>query len=96
MTVQMYQEKVKKGDPDIKDIPQFFREFFPAECAAIVDVYCDPPFQMWKEMAAMEDLPLKYLFAMGCHPHNAKRYDDSIENVILEAMKHPFVPTIRN
>ena len=92
MTVQMYQEKAKTNDPQIFDIPSFMREFFPEECASIVDIYCDPPFDGWKDMASHEDLPLKYYFAMGCHPHNAKRYNDAVENIILEAMRHPYHP----
>jgi TatD DNase family protein len=90
MTVQMYQDKAKTGDPVVADIPAFIREFFPPECASVVDVYCDPPFDGWKEMANQEDLPLSYYFAIGCHPHNAKKYNDSVEKVILEAMKHPY------
>jgi TatD DNase family protein len=90
MTVQMYQEKAKAHDPQIFDIPSFMKEFFPPECASIVDIYCDPPFDGWRDMAAHTNLPLKYHFAMGCHPHNAKRYDDSVEAIILEAMKHPY------
>jgi TatD DNase family protein len=90
MTVQMYQEKAKAHDPQIFDIPSFMKEFFPPECASIVDIYCDPPFDGWRDMAAHTDLPLKYHFAMGCHPHNAKRYDDLIEAIILEAMEHPY------
>ena len=90
MTVQMYQEKAKAHDPQIFDIPSFMKEFFPPECASIVDIYCDPPFDGWRDMASHTNLPLKYHFAMGCHPHNAKRYDDSVEAIILEAMKHPY------
>jgi TatD DNase family protein len=91
VTVKMFQKKAKGNDPVIRDIPHFLREFFPSECTSIVDVYCDPPFPMWKEMANAQDLPLKYYFAMGCHPHHAKQYNKSLENVIIEAMKHPFV-----
>lgn len=87
----MYQEKAKAHDPQIFDIPSFMKEFFPPECASIVDIYCDPPFEGWRDMASHTDLPLKYYFAMGCHPHNAKRYDDSIEAIILEAMQNPYL-----
>lgn len=73
------------------DIPTFMREFFPVECASIVDVFCEPPFAGWEGLADHEDLPLKYYFAMGCHPHNAREYTDESEKVILEAMKHPYV-----
>ena len=90
MTTKMYLEKAKATDPVVVDIPGFIREFFPPECASIVDIYCDPPFDGWKELADREDLPLKYYFSMGCHPHNAKKYDDSVEQIILEAMKHPY------
>jgi TatD DNase family protein len=92
----MYQEKAKAADPVIVDIPGFFKEFFPPECASIVDIYCDPPFDGWKDMAEQTDLPLNYQFAMGCHPHNAKRYDDKVEGIILEAMKHPYILTLHN
>jgi TatD DNase family protein len=95
MTLQMYQRKANPADPVIGDIPGFIREFFPPECASIVDIYCDPPFEGWKDMAEQKDLPLQYYFSMGCHPHNAKRYDDAVEQIILKAMKHPyFHPTL--
>ena len=92
MTVNMYQTRAKGTDPQIPDIPMFMREFFPAECASIVDVFCEPPFPGWKDLADVEDLPLNYYFAVGCHPHNAKQYTDESEKVILEAMKHPYPP----
>ena len=91
MTIQMYGEKATATDPAVADIPAFIKEFFPPECAGVVDVHCDPPFQGWKDLVERADeLPLKYYFSMGCHPHNAKRYNDSIERIILEAMKHPY------
>jgi len=92
MTVEMYQNRAKGTDPQIPDIPAFINEFFPAECASIVDVFCEPPFPGWKDLADQEDLPLKYCFAVGCHPHHAKEYTDESEKVILEAMKHPYTP----
>src|SRR5277367_2209219 len=93
MTINMYREKATAKDPAVVDIPAFIKEFFPPECASIVDIHCDPPFQGWKELAERADeMPLKYYFSMGCHPHNAKRYDDSVEMIILEAMKHPYLP----
>ena len=66
-------KKAKAADPVVVDIPGFIREFFPPECASIVDVYCDPPFDGWKELADHKDLALEYYFSMGCHPHNAKK-----------------------
>ena len=89
MTLQMYQEKAKPKDPVVVDIAGFIREFFPPECTSIVDVHCDPPFDDWIEMADNKDLPLDYYFSMGCHPHNAKNYDEAVEKIILDAMKHP-------
>jgi|SRR5271156_5220611 len=92
LTTKMYQQKSKKGvDPEVADIPSFLREMFPRECKAIVDVYCDPPFPAWEELASAKDLPVKYFFAMGCHPHNAKEYTDKIEQAILRAMEDPYV-----
>ena len=90
MTSQMYLEKAKPVDPVVVDIPGFIREFFPPECASIIDVHCDPPFDGWKYLAEQKDLPLQYYFSIGCHPHNAKSYDDSVEQIILEAMKHSY------
>jgi TatD DNase family protein len=90
MTTAQYQKSCKSSDPQVEDIPAFFREFFPEQCAAIVDVYCEPPFSGWKEMARQEQLPLKYYFAMGCHPHNAKEYTNSTEQILLEAMQDPY------
>ena len=92
MTAGQYTQKSKAPDPPITNIPGFFKELFPVECAAIVDVYCEPPFQGWKDMASQQNLPLKYYFAMGCHPHNAKEYDDSTEKILLEAMQDPYTP----
>lgn len=92
MTLSMYLEKAKSVDPVVLDIPEFIREFFPPECASIVDVYCDPPFDGWKAMAERTNLPLQYYFAMGCHPHNANGYNDSVEQIILEAITHPYGP----
>ena len=91
MTFQMYQERSKPVDPVVTDIPGFFKEFFPPECATILDVFCDPPFQGWKDLADNNDLPLNYYFSMGCHPHNAKKYDDEVEGIILEATQHPYL-----
>jgi TatD DNase family protein len=89
----MYREKATAKDPAVVDIPAFINEFFPPECASIVDVHCDPPFQGWKQLAERAgEMPLKYYFSMGCHPHNAKRYNDSVEKIILEAMQHPYLP----
>jgi TatD DNase family protein len=92
MTVNMYKQRAKGTDPRVADIPAFMHEFFPEECAAIVDIYCEPPFPGWKDLANHEGLGTKYYFAVGCHPHNAKEYTDECEKVILEAMKHPYVP----
>jgi len=96
MTIQMYHEKATAKDPNVVDIPAFIREFFPPECASIIDIHCDPPFQGWKELAERAgEMPLKYYFSMGCHPHNAKRYNDYVEKIILEAMNHPYRPIPR-
>lgn len=89
MTTEHYQRACKGTDPQIADIPGFFKEFFPAECSSIVDVYCEPPFAGWKDMASQDNLPLKYYFAIGCHPHNAKEFNDSTEQILLEAMENP-------
>ena len=91
----MYKQKAKKGvDPQVHDIPGFFKELFPDECKAVVDVFCDPPFREWREITGIQELPIRYHFAMGCHPHNAKNYDDGVESEILEAMKHPYIPSL--
>ena len=89
----MYQDRAKSVDPVVEDVPGFFREFFPPECVSIIDVYCDPPFNGWMDMAENNELPLNYYFSMGCHPHQAKQYDDKVENIILEATKHEYPPS---
>ncbi|KAJ3513074.1 hypothetical protein NLJ89_g3150 [Agrocybe chaxingu] len=61
---------------------------------AVVDVWCDAPVKkLWREYAdAGVDGrwgAIGYWFAMGVHPHDAKKYNDRVEKDILEAMAHP-------
>ncbi|CAA7265634.1 unnamed protein product [Cyclocybe aegerita] len=61
---------------------------------AVVDVWCDAPVKkVWREYAdAGVDGKwggMGYWFAMGVHPHDAKKYNDRVETDILEAMAHP-------
>jgi len=67
---------------------------------SIVDVWCEAPVRktLDKEFADSaikeEDRKtiwngMEYWFAIGVHPHEAKMYDDSVEQDLLEAMAHP-------
>ncbi|KAF8649324.1 hypothetical protein AX16_005879 [Volvariella volvacea WC 439] len=66
---------------------------------AIVDVWCEAPVQkLWREFADSavreEDRrekwgALEYWFAIGVHPHDAKKYTDEVEQELIEAMSHP-------
>lgn len=90
-TLASYQQKAKPSDPQVHDVKGFLRELFPPECASIMDVYCEPPFRGWKEVADNTELSVNYYFAIGCHPHDAKDYNDQVEQIILDAMKHEYL-----
>jgi TatD DNase family protein len=64
-------------------------EKFPANFAGCISVFCDaaalsPSLGMWQELLA-ED---KIWGVFGIHPHNAKYYTASIEERIVECLKH--------
>lgn len=67
---------------------------------AIVDVWCEHTqikSGLWKEFADEALKPkgenrwgdMEYWFVIGIHPHEAKDYDDEIEQIIIEAASHP-------
>ncbi|OJA11828.1 hypothetical protein AZE42_11403 [Rhizopogon vesiculosus] len=102
-TFSTYRSKYKNGT--LYDIHDFVREMYhDRNVRAIVDVWCEAPvLQAWRELAdsalTAEDRAGKwggidYWFVMGersdrVHPHNAKSYNDAVEESILEAMAHP-------
>ncbi|RXW23734.1 hypothetical protein EST38_g2117 [Candolleomyces aberdarensis] len=70
------------------------------EVEAIVDVWCEHTqikSGLWKEFADEALKPegenrwggMEYWFVIGIHPHEAKEYDDEIEQIIIEAASHP-------
>ncbi|GJE99511.1 TatD family hydrolase [Phanerochaete sordida] len=97
-TFSAYQSTYKPGKhPTIWD---FVRNMYHGRrVEAIVDVWCEGPVvKQWKELAdsalTAEQREkdwggMEYWFVMGVHPHEAKNYNDAVEQDILEAMKHP-------
>jgi TatD DNase family protein len=72
------------------------QDHFPSNFESCINVLCDPlsfnsdevfpdTYLDWKKMA---DIPFMYL-AVGVHPHNAKDYNNYIENNMLQILKHP-------
>ncbi|PKY37304.1 hypothetical protein RhiirA4_438569 [Rhizophagus irregularis] len=72
------------------------QDHFPSNFESCINVLCDPlSFNSneifpdthldWKKMV---DVPFMYL-AVGVHPHNAKDYNDYIENNMIQILKHP-------
>ncbi|KAK9894472.1 hypothetical protein P389DRAFT_197764 [Cystobasidium minutum MCA 4210] len=96
-TLSFYKSKYPDGDH--ATVQEFVSAYFTPEktntVEGLVDVYCEPPFTGWKDLAdsALNDKTpwngVSYNFVMGVHPHNAKEYTDEVEAIILEAMKHP-------
>ncbi|CAD6572923.1 MAG: hypothetical protein CYPHOPRED_004970 [Cyphobasidiales sp. Tagirdzhanova-0007] len=91
--------RAKYPESDKSSVQDFVRAYFSQSSSThiegLVDVYCEPPFSGWKDLAdsALHDAEawsgVKYNYVMGVHPHNAKEYTDEVEAMILEAMKHP-------
>ncbi|KAF9524801.1 hypothetical protein CPB83DRAFT_860715 [Crepidotus variabilis] len=96
-TYDFYRQRYKEGQhTNVYDFVNAMYEGRKVE--AIVDVWCEAPVRkMWKEFAdaAIDDKAkskwggMEYWFALGVHPHDAKKYDDKVDQDILEAMKHP-------
>eukprot|EP01112_Ceratiomyxa_fruticulosa_P011234 TRINITY_DN3037_c0_g1_i3.p1 TRINITY_DN3037_c0_g1~~TRINITY_DN3037_c0_g1_i3.p1 ORF type:complete len:322 (+),score=39.84 TRINITY_DN3037_c0_g1_i3:473-1438(+) len=74
--------------------PSFF-EFqaynkFPANYGGCISIFCDPAalspsFSTWVEQLSDPQI----WGAFGIHPHNAKYYNDSLEQRIIECLQHP-------
>ncbi|RDB15951.1 putative deoxyribonuclease TATDN2 [Hypsizygus marmoreus] len=97
-TFAMYRTRYKEGK--YTDVFEFLRTMYEGRnVETILDVWCEAPVQkLWKEFAdsatSAEDRANKwagvnYWFVMGVHPHEARLYNDEVENDILEAMAHP-------
>jgi TatD DNase family protein len=97
-TFAAYRSRYKTGR--YEDVFEFIRGLYSGKnIQAIIDVWCEAPVQrMWKEFAdsalTKEDREVRwggieYWFVMGVHPHEAKHYNDKVENDIVEAMAHP-------
>ncbi|KIM37399.1 hypothetical protein M413DRAFT_448467 [Hebeloma cylindrosporum] len=93
-TFEHYRGRYKEGR--YHDVYEFVKAMYTdRQVEAIVDVWCEAPVRkIWKEFAdSASDTEkwggLQYWFAMGVHPHDAKKYNDSVEKDIIEAMAHP-------
>ncbi|KAM6498732.1 hydrolase [Amanita muscaria] len=97
-TFAAYRSRYKTGK--YETVFDFIRGLYSGKnVQAIVDVWCEAPVQrIWKEFAdsalTKEDRDsvwggIEYWFVMGVHPHEAKFYNDKVENEIVEAMAHP-------
>ena len=71
-----------------------FKEFqnkvaFPGCFEGCITTFCDPAafssFGLWKEILAEDNI----WGTFGCHPHNAKYYNENLEAKILHCMDHP-------
>ncbi|GES74064.1 putative deoxyribonuclease TATDN2 [Rhizophagus clarus] len=72
------------------------QDHFPSNFESCINVLCDPlsfnsdeifpdTYLDWKKMA---NVPFMYL-AVGVHPHNARDYNNYIENNMMQILKHP-------
>ncbi|KDR73175.1 hypothetical protein GALMADRAFT_251759 [Galerina marginata CBS 339.88] len=93
-TFDFYRRQYRNGK--YTDVYSFIKAMYEGRNVdAIVDVWCDAPVKkQWKEYAdaAMDKEKwggMEYWFTLGVHPHDAKKYNDRVENDILEAMEHP-------
>jgi len=54
-----------------------------------IGIFCDPAafssFGQWEQLLAMDTV----YGAFGCHPHNAKYYNDSLVGKIINCLQHP-------
>ncbi|GAA5884680.1 hypothetical protein JCM6882_005347 [Rhodosporidiobolus microsporus] len=93
-TFLAYKDKYPEGEH--QTIQSFVSATLPT-MSAVVDVWCEAPMTAsWREVVdSLSDLKkenpkaLDYHFVVGCHPHEAKSYDDDLEASFLEAHAHP-------
>lgn len=78
----------KCGAKSVADLAQMMS--FPSNLEGMISVFCDPAayspsLTIWEELLSH---PLVW-GAFGIHPHNAKYYNDSIEQSIIKCLQHP-------
>lgn len=65
------------------------RVSFPPNFEGCITTYCDPAafssFGTWRETLSEEGV----WGTFGCHPHNAKYYNDELEAKIIQCLEHP-------
>ncbi|CAG8622498.1 7121_t:CDS:1 [Funneliformis mosseae] len=85
--------------PDVFNVTSYEilkRDHFPSNFESCINVLCDPlsftsneifpnTFMDWQVMAKTSFMYL----AAGVHPHNAKDYNDYVENNMMSILKHP-------
>ena len=74
-------------DEDIADVIARFREAGVCRANVVADPCEEEPNQE-KVFGLVEQYDF-LVASIGCHPHNACRYDDAAEKTILEYLKHP-------
>jgi len=66
------------------------KKHFPDNFAGCISIYCDPAALSPSLSTYGEQLANDQVFgAFGIHPHNAKYYNESVEQRICEALTHP-------
>lgn len=62
---------------------------FPANFEGCITTFCDPAafssFGTWRDVLSEEGV----WGTFGCHPHNAKYYNDDLEAKIIQCLEHP-------
>ena len=74
-------------DGDIADVIARFRDAGVCRANVVADPCEEEPNQE-KVFSLVEEYDF-LTASIGCHPHNACRYDDAAEKTILEYLKHP-------
>jgi len=75
----------------VQTVNDFFKHNpLPPNCDGIISIYCDsaalsPSFGTWRDQLQHP----KIYGAFGIHPHNAKYYNASVEERIVECLKDP-------
>ncbi|GAA5821318.1 hypothetical protein JCM11251_004569 [Rhodosporidiobolus azoricus] len=93
-TFLAYKEKYPEGQH--QTIQEFVKATLPT-MDAVVDVWCEAPMtSSWREVVDLlselkkeDPTALNYHFVVGCHPHEAKNYNDELEKSFLDAHAHP-------
>lgn len=89
---------------NVQELRRRFEHLAPS-LEAVVNIFCDPAafspsFSTWQDQlgpvssssSSTKEVPAQQGFvygAFGIHPHNAKYYNDALEERIVECLKHP-------